>query len=467
MTPRSNRYAVAVAAATQMLVVLDGAVLSVALPQLAADLRIETGALPWVINAYTLPFAGLLLLGGRVADLIGPGSSIRVGVSIFALASLAAGSSPNLTVLLISRALQGMGAALLSPASLALLTHSTSAGIERERAIAIWSVTASVGASSSALFGGVLTQLAGWRWVLLINVALAPALYFGTLRVGRKSVALEADTPRPPRGIDLPGTLLFLVAFGSADLAATGGGSSSVLRTGAAAALAVAALAGLVVVERRARHPLLPLHLLRRPEITFPNGAAVLLLAGTAAMGYYFSQYAQDVLLLSPFQTALTLLPGAMAGMLTASRVPALVRSFGERRVRTLGPAMAGISLALLAGAQSRHWGPWQLTLMLITMAIGGTISVVTLTAAATRSLPRSQAGLASGLISTSGQAGGSLGLALLTGVAGAVTGTATASTAMARSAAITSQLVIALPIGAGLVLLGALCAFRIPGRID
>ncbi|MFI0938469.1 MFS transporter [Streptomyces sp. NPDC021020] len=456
---RSGRRAVAVASATQMMVVLDAAVLSVALPRMASDLHVGTGALPWVMNAYALPFAGCLLLGGRVADLLGPVASLRIGLAVFGAASLGAGLAPNFGALLVCRAVQGLGGALLSPAGLVLLTRATASGTERERAIALWSVTAAVGASASALFGGLFTQTLGWRWVLLINVAIAPALF---------AASRGAAPPRPAgerRGaaLDLPGAALFMAAFAGLDLACTVDGGSHTARTAGAAAVAVAALVALVVTERRARHPLLPLGLLRLPRVAFTNSAAVMLLAGNSATGYYMTLYAQDVCGLPPLTTALCMLPGTVAGVLTSRSVPRIIQAVGERGARTAGPVVVAAAQAGLAvcGRMGAPFGV--LVPLLMVLAAGSSIAVVTLTSSATRSLPPHQAGLAGGLITASGQSGASLGLAVLTGAAGAITGTAAAASHAARSAALVEQVGVALPLGAALALAAALLAWRIP----
>lgn len=457
---RTGRRAVAVASATQMMVVLDGAVLAVALPRMAGDLGVGTGALPWVMNAYALPFAGCLLLGGRIADLLGPVAALRIGLSVFAAASLGAGLAPGFGVLLTCRAFQGLGAALLSPASLVLLTRSTAPGAERERAIAVWSVTAAIGASASALFGGLLTQTLGWRWVLLINVVIAPALF----AAGRGAAPRWTADERRPRGLDVPGALLFVVAFAAVDLAATvGGGGSQVLRSALAGGVAVAALGALVLTERRVRHPLLPLGLLRVPRVAYTNAAAAALLAGTAATGYYTTLYAQDVIGLAPLTTALFMLPGTVVGVLTSRNVPRLTVALGERNCRTAGPVLVAAAQLGLAACERGRAPFGALVPLLMLLSVGSSIAVITLTSAATRSLPAHRSGLAGGLITASGQSGGSLGLAALTGVAAALTATSGTSSDAARSAAIVHQVGVALPLGAALALAATFLARRIP----
>ncbi|MDL4821829.1 MFS transporter [Actinomadura opuntiae] len=449
----------AVAAGTQMMVVLDTAVLAIALPRMAADLHIPTGALPWVMNAYALPFAAFLLLGGRIADLVGPVATLRIGLAVFAAASAGAGLAPSLGVLLACRGLQGLGGAMLSPASLALLTRSTAAGTERERAIAVWGVTASVGASASALFGGLLTQTLGWRWVLLINVAIAPLL-----AAAGRGLPRDVSHEKRPEGLDLVGMSLLVIAFGGIDLAATAtGGGSQPLRSILAGGVAAAALGGLVMAERRVRHPLLPLRLLRSPRVAYTNAAAVALLAGTAATTYYTTLYAQDVSGLAPLTTAVCMLPATVSSVLTARAVPRLVVAVGTRNCRTAGPVLVALAQLGLAAGEHSHVEFAALIPLLVVQAVGSSISVITLTSSATRSLPAHQAGLAGGLITVSGQSGASIGLATLTGLAAALTATVDGSTAAARSAAIVGQVTIALPLGAVLATAAALLARRIP----
>ncbi|WP_433892684.1 MFS transporter [Streptomyces sp. CA-111067] len=458
--PHRSRRAVAVAAATQMMVVLDTAVLSIALPRMAADLSIGTGSLPWVMNAYALPFAGCLLLGGRIADLIGPVATLRIGLAVFAAASLGAGLAPSFGVLLVCRAFQGLGGALLSPASLVLLTRSTSPGTERDRAIAVWSVTAAIGASASALFGGLLTQTLGWRWVLLINVVIAPLLAVA----GRGALPRRHPDEQRPRGLDVPGAVLFMIAFAALDLAATvDGGGGQAVRSAVACGVAAAALVALVAAERRSRHPLLPLHLLRSPRVAYTNASAVMLLAGNATTGYYTTLYAQDVCGLAPLTTALWLLPGTVIGVLTSRNVPRLVLAFGERNCRTAGPVLVALAqLGLAACVYERVPFP-ALIPLLVVMSVGGSIAVITLTASATRSLPSHQAGLAGGLITASGQSGGSIGLAALTGAAAALTTTAGAASAAGRADAVVQQTAVALPLGFVLTLAATYLTRRIP----
>lgn len=459
----SARRAVAVAATTQTMVVLDTAVLAIALPWMAGDLHISAGMLPWVMNAYALPFAGCLLLGGRICDLFGPVTALRTGLGLFAVASLGAGLAPSLDVLLLCRGLQGVGGALLSPASLALLTGATAAGAERERAIGVWSIAASVGASASALLGGVLTQTLGWRWVLLINVLIAPPLFLGSRGLGQRPAA-QAPTLRRRSQLDVPGVLLFLLGFASLNLAATAdGGEEQMTRSLLAGVAAVAGLTVFVLVERRVRHPLLPLRLLRSGHVAYTNGAAAALLAGTAATGYYSTLYAQEVSGLSPLATAGLMLPATVAGVVTARRIPRLVGRWGERSCRTAGPvltavAQLGLAVCMKEGVPFAALIPIQLVL-----AVGSSIAVITLTSAASRSLPPHQSGLAGGLITASGQSGSSIGLAALTGIAAALTATAGATSTAERSSAVVDQVAFALPVGAVLAVVAAFLARRIP----
>lgn len=458
-SPARVSRAILIAAFTQLVVVLDGAVLTIALPSLASDLHVAVASLPWVANAYALPLAGSLLLGGRIADLFGAVPCLRVGLVLLAIASLGAGLAPTFEWLLFFRVAQALGAALLSPASLALLTDSTSPGHERERGIAIWSVTAVIGGAVGALVGGALTQVFDWRWTMLINVALAPAIVLLTRGIGRR---------REPSGervrhqhFDVPGTLLFILGIGGLTLAVTLSVPSSVRWI--AAVIAIAALAAFGLVESRSIHPLLPLRLLLTARVGLTNAAAFLMMAGLAVTGFYTSLYAQVVSGLSPLTTALLLLPSAIAAAVASRLVPRLIARFGERSLRTAASLTAAGALAALAGLTLLH-PPFALMVpILVVQSAGASVGVIVLTSASTRSLPLHQAGLAGGLITTAGQVGSSVGLALLTGVAAAVVGGAQSGLASVDPAALAGQMAVAIALGAVVTALSAIAARAIP----
>ncbi|GGF37755.1 MFS transporter [Subtercola lobariae] len=451
--------AVAVASVTQLIVVLDGAVLTIALPSLAADLNVPVASLPWVANAYALAVAGSLLLGGRIADLFGAVPCLRFGLGLFALASLGAGLSPTFGWLLFFRVMQGFGAALLSPAGLALLTDSTSPGHDRERAIATWSVTATVGGTVGALVGGTLTQVLDWRWTLLINVAIAPVLLLMTRNIGRRRQVSEERLRRAH--FDIPGSFLFLVGISCVTLAVTSSVEIQIRLAGAVVALL--ALGVFVLVERRSEHPILPLAIVFTKRVGITNGAAILLIAGLSVMGFYTSLYAQIVTGLSPVQTALWLLPSAVAGAVTSKLVPRVITRLGEKSVRTAAPLVAAIALALLAVVALFEPPFYVMVPLIVLEAVGASTAVVVLTAASTRSLPPHRAGLAGGLITTSGQVGSSVGLALITGIAAAAIGGGNTSLTAVNPSALAGQMAIALGLGALITACASYFARRIP----
>ncbi|WP_157875281.1 MFS transporter [Arthrobacter sp. PAMC 25486] len=457
---RHARRAVIIASITQLVVVLDGAVLLIALPLLAQDLGVGVASLPWVANAYALTMAGTLLLGGRIADLFGAVACLRLGLALFAVASLGAGLAPTFEILILFRLFQGLAAALLSPASLALITNSTSVGVDRERAIATWAVTATIGGTLGALLGGAVTQLIDWRWTLLINVFLAPALILMTkgITLGR---AVEGGRPKR-RHYDFPGAALLLVFVGFIMLSVTLSVDGRI--RGWAVVVAVAALAAFVAVERRSAYPILPLSVMRSPRVTLTNGAAFLLMAGLAASGFYTSLYAQLVSGLSPIVTALALLPSAVASAVVAKLVPRLICRFGERALRASAPLLAAFASLLLAVAAFFQLPFAALIPLLILQSIGASIAVVTLTSASTRSLPARSAGLAGGLITTAGQVGSSIGLAVLVGLAALVAGSGSDSH---ETGSIAVQMAVALAAGAVSTVTAGLLAQQIPPGND
>jgi MFS family permease len=456
---RHGGRAVAVASITQLMVVLDGAVLTIALPSLASELHVAVASLPWVANAYALVLAGSLLLGGRIADLFGAVPCLRFGLALFALASLGAGFSPTFGWLLFFRVLQGFGAALLSPAGLALLSDSTSPGRDRERAIATWAITATIGATVGALVGGTLTQLFDWRWTLLINVAIAPVLLILTRDIGRRRRAGEERLRRAH--FDIPGAALFLIGISSLTLAVTGSVEPLVRLAGAATAMA--ALTIFVFVELRGEHPVLPLRIVFTRRVGITNGAALLLIAGLSVVGFYTSLYAQVVTGLTPVQTALLLLPSAVAGAVMSRFVARVVSRFGEKNVRTAAPLVVAAAVALMAIVTLFQPPFWVMVPLMVLESVGAGAAVIVLTAASTRSLPPNRAGLAGGLITTSGQVGSSVGLALITSIAAALVGGGSTSLSDIAPRALTGQMAIALGIGAALTAGSSCFARRIP----
>ncbi|MYW64541.1 DHA2 family efflux MFS transporter permease subunit [Streptomyces sp. SID8379] len=405
---------VAVACAGQFLVVLDVSVVNVALPSMRADLGLSPTGLQWVVNAYSIAFAGFMLLGGRAGDLFGRKRMFLVGLGLFTLASLAGGLAQADWQLLTARAVQGLGAAVLAPSTLTILTSAVPEGAARARAIATWTAVGAGGGAAGGLVGGVLTEGINWRWVLLINVPLGAAVFAAAARWIKESRA------GGERRLDLPGALL--VTAGTATLAyaivqteAAGWGSADTL---VPLGIALALLAAFLVVEARTRLPLMPLGLFKVRSVAAANAAMFVCGMGSFAMWFFMTLYAQNVLGYTPIQAGLALVPSSLAVVTGSKIAPRLMPRFGARNVAVAGVLVTAAGFAWQS-TMSAH-GSYVVTIMLpgIVMMAGAGFAMTPLASLATSGAAPGDAGLVSGLINTSRTLGGSLGLAILSTVA-------------------------------------------------
>jgi EmrB/QacA subfamily drug resistance transporter len=410
----------AVASIAQFMVVLDVTIINVALPQMRTALHMSASGQQWVINAYALTFAGFLMLGGRAADVFGRRRVFIVGLGTFTLFSLLGGFAQTGAELIAARAAQGVGGAILAPASLSLLTATFTEHHERRQALGVWSATAASGAAGGLFLGGLLTDLLGWRWVLFVNVPIGIALLAGSL------LSLSESTVGPVnRRLDLAGAVtvtagMALVVFG---IVSTGSYAWSSARTIATLAGGAVTLASFVVIEARfASNPIVPLRTFRRRTLTLANAQSTIV--GAVVFGCYFflSLYLQEVKHYSPLRAGLAFLPmGLMTfgGALVASR---LVRRLGIKRQLAIAPLVTAVAVFWLSrlDADSSYLGSLLAPLLLVGASIG--VTFVPLTLAATMGVPPAESGLASGLLNTSRQVGGALGLAVLATIATAAT---------------------------------------------
>jgi len=401
----------------QFMVVLDVSIVNVALPQMRQDLGLSVTGQQWVVNAYTLTFAGFLMLGGRAADLFGRRRVFLFGLGLFTLCSLVGGLSQNGTWLVAARAAQGLGGAILAPATLTLLTSKYTEPHARRRALGAWSATAASGAAVGVLLGGILTQYFDWRWVLFVNVPI------GIVLIAASVVALtESRDERPTRRrLDLPGALtitagLAALVYGIVDTDAHSWGSPTTI---VALAIGVVLLVGFVVIEAWfADDPLVDLAVFRRRSLSVANGIAVTLGASLFGMYFFLSLYLQEVAGYDPLRGGLAFVPAGVATFAGALVGTRLVARIGPRRQLILGPLVgaAGMfwisALSLGDGYLAHVLGP----LVLVGAGLG--LSFVPMTIAATHGVPPGQAGLASGLINTTRQMGGAVGLAVMATVA-------------------------------------------------
>ncbi|MEU1386690.1 MULTISPECIES: MFS transporter [unclassified Nonomuraea] len=418
-TPRTipSWLILALACAGQFMVILDASIVNVALPAIRAELGFTPTGLAWVVNGYLLAFAGFMLLGGRAADLFGPRRTLVTGLLLFSAASLAAGLATAAEVLVAARVAQGAGAAMMAPATLAVInTYFTEPGA-RARAFGAWSSAGGVGGMIGAVAGGAITTGLSWRWVFLINVPVGALL----IAVALTALVTARSARREP--LDLPGAVT-----GTAGLAAlVYGVMQSADHAWSSGRVLVPVLAGLlllalfVVVEARfAGRPMLPLRLLRIRGVAVGNGMLLLFGGITIAMWYFTSLFLQNVLGFSALLAGLGQTPAAVTFMLVARASAALLPRAGARPLVLGGGALfvAGFGWLSLAEAGSGYLPAVLGPTLLVAAGIG--LTFPTLMAAATAEAPEGAAGVVGGLANTTSQVGSSIGLAVLATAAGA-----------------------------------------------
>ncbi|MFE5815132.1 MFS transporter [Streptomyces sp. NPDC056479] len=407
---------VALACAGQFLVVLDVSVVNVALPSMRADLGLDAQGLQWVVNAYAIAFAGFMLLGGRAGDLYGRKRMFLVGLGLFTLASLAGGLAQQDWQLLAARAVQGLGAAVLAPSTLTILTAAVPEGAARARAIGTWTAVGAGGGAAGGLVGGVLVDLLSWRWVLLINVPVGAVVLAGAV------LWLNESRAGDRRRLDLPGAVLV-----TAGLATLAYGISQTEAAGwTARATVVPLLAGLALigaflaVQARTAAPLMPLGLLRLRAVASANVAMFLCGSAMFCMWFFMTLYVQNVLHYTPLEAGLALVPSSLAVILGSKLAPRLMRGFGARGVASAGTLVAAVGFGWQSTLSVE--GGYLTSIMVpgILMMLGAGLAATPLAALATSGARPGEAGLVSGLVNTSRTMGGSLGLAVMSTLAAA-----------------------------------------------
>ncbi|MFF1381016.1 MFS transporter [Streptomyces sp. NPDC058308] len=404
------------ACAGQFLVVLDVSVVNTALPSMRADLGMSAIGLQWVVNAYSIAFAGFMLLGGRAGDLFGRKRMFLVGLALFTVASLGGGLAQAEWQLLTARAVQGLGAAILAPSTLTILTSAVPEGAARARAIGVWTAVGAGGGAAGGLVGGVLTDLLSWRWVLLINVPV------GALVIVAGLVWLTESKADRTRRLDVPGAVLVTgglatLAYGIVQTEEKGWTAAATL---APLAAGLALLAAFLVVESRTKVPLMPLKLFKVRTVSAANAAMFVCGGGMFAMWMFMTLYTQNVLGYSPLKAGLALMPSSFTVVLGSMLAPRLMPVIGAKNVSVLGIVVAAAGF----GWQSTMTvdGAYVTSVMLpgIVMMLGAGLATTPLASLATSSARPDDAGLVSGLINTSRTMGGALGLAVLSTVAAA-----------------------------------------------
>jgi EmrB/QacA subfamily drug resistance transporter len=407
-----KRWILALTCLAQFMVVLDVSVVNVALPSIRNDLGFSAVNLQWVVNAYTLTFAGFLLLGGRAADLLGRRRVFLVGLVGFAGASLVGGLSTSQEMLIGARAVQGLCGAIVAPATLAIITTTFDEGFERSRALAVWGAMGAVGGSTGVLLGGVLTQLLGWQWILFINVPVGLIGALAAVRVIPESTRDDIGE----RHYDVAGALsvtagLVLLTYAIVRTDVNGWGSAETLIVGGAG---LALLALFVWIERHARRPLMPLRIFASRTLTAANLVIFTLGASVFAMWYFVSLYLQQVLDFTPIEAGLSFLPMTGAIIVSSTVAGRLSARIGPGRILAVGMAVIGLGMLLLTriSADGSYVSDVLVPGVITTTGIGLAFVPTTITAMA--GVDRTDAGLASGLVNTSRQVGGSIGLAVL-----------------------------------------------------
>ena len=399
----------------QFMVVLDATIVNVALPAIRSDLHISAANLQWIVNAYTLLFGGFLLLGGRAADLFGRRNLFLAGVALFSTASLVNGLASSEEMLIGARAAQGLGAALMSPAALAVITTTFAEGAERTKALSIWAAIASGGSAVGLLLGGVLTETLSWEWIFFINVPIGVALIFAALRFVPNS-RVEGGS----RHFDIVGAVsvtsgLLVLVYAIVKAQEWGWTSGSTLGL---AALAVALLGAFLWIESRSPFPLVRLSLFRLRSLAAANGVLLLVIGGMFGMFFFASLYLQGILGYSALTTGFAFLPVTIGIALGAVAAQQLVPKVGVRPIALTGLSVAAAGLTIL-GVTTDVDGSYLGALSgLLPMSIGMGAMFVSLTLVATTNVEENDAGLASGIFNTSQQIGGALGLAVLSTLA-------------------------------------------------
>jgi EmrB/QacA subfamily drug resistance transporter len=441
----------------QLMVVLDTTIVNVALPHIESGLHFSGSGLSWVLNAYLLTFGGLLLLGARSGDLMGRRRTFLAGIAVFSLSSLLGGFAVTGWMLLAARALQGVGAAMAAPSSLALLTTVFAEGAQRVRAIGLFTTVSAAGGAIGLVAGGILTELVSWRWVMFVNVPIGLAVFL----IGR--VALTETEGRHGH-FDIAGALTSTFGMGGIVLGLVEAGSSGWTNTTTVASLLIGAvLLGLFVhIETRAEEPILPLRLFANATRTTANVARGLIYAGMFGTFFFVGQFLQDVQGYSPLRAGLAFLPIPASVFLSSQ----LASKVFINRIRPKVMMLAGITMTIVSLALSSqlHAGVsyGQIVVIFVLLGLGSGTSLVTLTTASLAHVEPEDAGAASGLVNVIQQVGAALGLAVLVTVLDAVAGHSQLRGGGSGSVAASHALVHGLDVTFGVAALFAVVAFAL-----
>jgi EmrB/QacA subfamily drug resistance transporter len=457
--PQDKKWlALALLALAQFVVVLDASIVNVALPSIGSDLQFSQDDLSWVVNGYTLFFGGFLLLGGRMADLIGRRRLFVAGLVVFAVASLAGGLATSSGMLIAARAVQGIGAAMLSPAALSLVTVIFAEGAERNKALGVWGAVAGSGGAAGVLLGGILTEYAGWEWVLFVNVPIGILAAVAAWRL------LPESRNEGARHFDIAGAVtvtagLSLLVYTIIDAGNAGWTSAQTLGL---AAVALALIGAFVAIELRSKAPLVPFGIFRNRTITGTNIVGVLVAMALFSMFFFISLYMQQVLGYSAIKSGLSYLPLAGGIIVSAGIASGLVTKYGFKPIFVTGLVLTAIGLTWFSQVDVGGSYVGDILFPSLIAAVGLGFAFVPMTIAAVSGVEAHETGLASGLINTSQQVGGALGLAILASIANSRTDELMEAAGGAQAAlpnALTEGFQLAFIIGAAFAVVGAILA--------
>lgn len=446
--------------------ILDVAIVNVALPTIQEDLDFSQQNLAWVVSAYALTYGGLLLLGGRIADTLGRRMIFMTGVTTFAAASLIAGLAWTDTALIAARALQGVGAAMMTPAALSLVVNTFNEGSDRNKALGIWGAVGASGGTMGVLLGGIFTDTIGWEWIFFLNVPVSAAILLATpFFVSESRVEKEGK-----QTFDVPGATaitgsIALLTYGLIDAESAGWGSAQTITLFVASAVLLGAF---IVIERRTKNPLMPFSIFRLRSLTGANVAGFSLGASVFGMIFIVTLYMQQVLGYSPLKTGVAWLTMSLAALISAIVSSQVVTKVGARYPIAVGLTLAAIGFGLLGSIPTNGSYTTDLLPGLLVFGLGLGMAFVAASIGALEDVPEKDSGLASGLINTMQQVGGALGVAVLATLAISRSGDLLAE-GDSEATALTGGFSLALYAGVGFALLGVFGALilirRQPGE--
>jgi len=412
---KNHWWILIVLALAQFMVILDTSIVNVALPAIEKAFHMTQSQLQWIVTGYTLTFGGFLLFGGRAADLFGRRRLFMIGTALFGAVSLLDGLAQSGTMLIALRAAQGLAAALMSPAALSIVLVTYKEGHERNTALSVWGAVASGGAAAGVLLGGVITEYLGWRWNFFINVPVSMAVLYAAWRLVPAHESEESHNDLDLLGaVSITGAMMLLV-YGLVEAPSHGWTALSTLSyLGGAVALAVFFIAN----ELRSKHPLVPFNIFKIRNVTGANLTMMPIVAGMFSTFFFTSLYLQGMLGYSPVKTGLSFLVIPFAIAISATQVPRFIKKIGYKPILMVAPLVVALALYLLAHVPLQGNYVHDLLPGFLLMGFGMGATFVPVTIAATSGVSGRESGLASGLLNTSQQIGGALGLAVLTGVA-------------------------------------------------